>query len=221
MADVNRTGGWVEAADEVEHLGLGDSGEVLHIARTEKKTGDETEKTESIPSDELEVAAQTEKIAGDRNSITRHLGLAAAELGVDRRGDFVGWFLLRQQHARKLPPAQGALAMCHLAEASHETPGQAARSAGCYREARTLDGNCTPAIKALQAIGQMKQGRVVELSEEIALSAATISLKHRLPMADSFIYATAQLAGAVVWTQDVDFKNLADVNYKEARTRAS
>jgi len=70
--------------------------------------------------------------------------------------------------------------------------------------------------KALQAIAQMKQGRVVELNEEIALSAALISLQNKLPMADSFIYATGQLEGAVIWTQDVDFNGLPNVNYKAA-----
>ncbi|MBI5490322.1 MAG: hypothetical protein HY905_23500 [Deltaproteobacteria bacterium] len=94
------------------------------------------------------LSERSKKDADDADAL---LGLASLKL---RRGDFVGWFLLRQQHARKLPPAQGALAMCHLAEASDETAGQQARSAGCYREARTLDGNCTPAIKALQAIGR-------------------------------------------------------------------
>lgn len=70
--------------------------------------------------------------------------------------------------------------------------------------------------KALQVIAQMKQGRVVEVSEEIALRAALISVRHRLPMADSFIYATGQLEGAEIWTQDVDFKGLPGVRYKEA-----
>ena len=32
-------------------------------------------------------------------------------------------------------------------------------------------------------------------------------------MADSVIYTTAQLFSATVWTQDVDLKNLPDVNY--------
>lgn len=75
--------------------------------------------------------------------------------------------------------------------------------------------------RAFRAVAQMKQGRVVQVSEEIALRAATISLAHRLPMADSLIYATAQSEGAVVWTQDSDFEGLSDVNYREARTPAS
>lgn len=52
--------------------------------------------------------------------------------------------------------------------------------------------------KALQAIAQMKQGRVVAFTEELALKSALISLKHQLPMADSFILATAQAYDAVL-----------------------
>ena len=74
--------------------------------------------------------------------------------------------------------------------------------------------------RALKVIAQMKQGRVIELSEEIALHAAHVSLRHRLPMADSFIYATGQLEGADIWTQDTDFKGLPGVRYKESRTTA-
>ena len=73
---------------------------------------------------------------------------------------------------------------------------------------------------ALQVIAQMSQGRVIELSEEIALHAAHVSLRHRLPMADSFIYATGQLEGADIWTQDLDFKGLPGVRYRESRTSA-
>jgi predicted nucleic acid-binding protein len=69
--------------------------------------------------------------------------------------------------------------------------------------------------KALQAVAHMKQGRVIELSEEIALRAARISLQNKLPMADSFIYAAGQLEGAVIWTQDIDFNGLPGVKYKE------
>lgn len=72
--------------------------------------------------------------------------------------------------------------------------------------------------KALRSVAQMKQGRVVELSEEIALRAAAVSLQHKLPMADSFIYATAQLEHATLWTQDTDFKGLPGVNFEPART---
>ena len=75
--------------------------------------------------------------------------------------------------------------------------------------------------RALQAVAQMKQGRIVDLTEDVALSAALVSLKHRLPMADSLIYATACAQGAILWTQDEHFNGLPGVNYKEARIKAS
>jgi len=70
--------------------------------------------------------------------------------------------------------------------------------------------------KALKAIAQMKLGQVVDLDEEIALNAALVSLKYKIPMADSFIYAAGQLKEAVIWTQDIDFEGLPGVNYREA-----
>jgi predicted nucleic acid-binding protein len=71
--------------------------------------------------------------------------------------------------------------------------------------------------RALQAVTQMKQGQVVPVTEEIALRAATISLKHRLPMADSLVYATAVGERALVWTQDEDFARLPNVRFRPAR----
>jgi predicted nucleic acid-binding protein len=75
--------------------------------------------------------------------------------------------------------------------------------------------------RALQAVAQMKQGHVVEVSEEIALRAALISLKHRLPMADSLILSTAWARQAELWTQDEHFAGLPGVRYAEARANAS
>ena len=66
---------------------------------------------------------------------------------------------------------------------------------------------------ALQAIAQMQQGQVIELTSALALSAAQLSLKERLPMADSVILATARAFQAVLWTQDADFKDLEGVQY--------
>ena len=75
--------------------------------------------------------------------------------------------------------------------------------------------------RSLQAVAQMKQGLIIDVTEDIALSAALISLKHKLPMADSLIYATARAHGATLWTQDEHFLNLPGVNCKQARTKAS
>ena len=75
--------------------------------------------------------------------------------------------------------------------------------------------------QALQAVAQMKQARVVDITEDVALSAALISIRHKLPMADSLIYATARAHGATLWTQDDHFSSLPGVKYNEARTKAS
>ena len=72
--------------------------------------------------------------------------------------------------------------------------------------------------RALQAVAQMKQGAVVDITEDVALSAALISLKHKLPMAGSLIYSTARARGATLWTQDDHFSELPGVKYKQART---
>jgi predicted nucleic acid-binding protein len=66
---------------------------------------------------------------------------------------------------------------------------------------------------ALQAIAQMQQAQVVSLTPSIALSAAVLSAQHKLPMADSIILATARETGAILWTQDEDFKGLDGVKY--------
>ncbi len=71
--------------------------------------------------------------------------------------------------------------------------------------------------QALQAIAQMKQGRVINITEDIALAAALFSVKRKLPMADSMIFATAAAQEAVLWTQDDHFKGLPNVNYRAAR----
>ena len=70
--------------------------------------------------------------------------------------------------------------------------------------------------RALRAIAQMKHGRVVDVTEDVAFSAALISIQQKLQMADSLIYATAKTRGATVWTQDADFKHLPNVNYRKA-----
>jgi len=65
----------------------------------------------------------------------------------------------------------------------------------------------------LQAVALMKQGQVVDLTTNISMMAAKLSLEHNIPMADSIILATSRLYGATVWTQDADFKGLKGVKY--------
>ena len=71
--------------------------------------------------------------------------------------------------------------------------------------------------RALQAVAQMKEGRVVPVTDDIALAAASISIRHRLPMADSLIFATARSLEAQLWTQDEHFAGLPGVAYRAAR----
>lgn len=66
---------------------------------------------------------------------------------------------------------------------------------------------------ALQCVAVMQQSAVIDLDSALAIRAATLGQRHQLPLADSIIYATAQAAGATVWTQDADFEGLAGVRY--------
>ena len=61
---------------------------------------------------------------------------------------------------------------------------------------------------ALTAIAHMQQGKVIDLDQEIALSAARVSIENKIPMADSIIYFTAIKYNATLWTQDEHFQNL-------------
>lgn len=64
---------------------------------------------------------------------------------------------------------------------------------------------------ALQAAALMKQGQLVDLDSSVALAAAQLGVAHKLPLADSIVYATAREFGAILWTQDTDFEGLPDV----------
>lgn len=69
---------------------------------------------------------------------------------------------------------------------------------------------------ALSAIAVMQQSEVVELTAPLALSAATVSVQHKLPMADSVMYATARAFDATLWTQDADFQHLPHIRFRPA-----
>ncbi|MEO0453597.1 MAG: type II toxin-antitoxin system VapC family toxin [Verrucomicrobiota bacterium] len=62
---------------------------------------------------------------------------------------------------------------------------------------------------AFQAVALMRQGKVVNVDESLALEAATL----RLPMADSLILATAQEYNATLWTQDANFEGHSNVRF--------
>ena len=72
---------------------------------------------------------------------------------------------------------------------------------------------------ALQAIAVMHQGEIVPLDGDLAISSAALGLKHKLPLADSIVYATAQSRDATVWTQDDDFDGLTGVRFFKKQRR--
>ena len=72
---------------------------------------------------------------------------------------------------------------------------------------------------ALTAAALLQQGTIVDLTAPLALSAATFSTAHKLPMADSIIYVTARAFDATLWTQDADFEPLPHVRFRAATRR--
>lgn len=66
---------------------------------------------------------------------------------------------------------------------------------------------------ALGYVALMQQSTVVDLDAALALRAAALGVRHKLPLADSIVYATAQATGATLWTQDADFEGLANVKF--------
>lgn len=66
---------------------------------------------------------------------------------------------------------------------------------------------------ALQAAALLHQGRIVPLDSGLALAAAKLGVDHKLPLADSIIFATAQQHNATLWTMDADLEGLPGVRY--------
>ena len=66
---------------------------------------------------------------------------------------------------------------------------------------------------ALSVVAHMEQGRVISLTSALAIDAASYGVMHKLPLADSIIFATAKKYDATIWTQDSDFKGLPNVKF--------
>jgi toxin FitB len=71
--------------------------------------------------------------------------------------------------------------------------------------------------RALQAVGTMSVGEIVDLDRQIAIDAALISADLKLAMADSIILATARTHASTLWTQDAHFKDIEGVQYIEKK----
>ena len=67
--------------------------------------------------------------------------------------------------------------------------------------------------EALGTVAFMHQGAIVDLTADLALNAARMSIARKLPLADSVILATAQAFEATLWTQDSDFEGMERVQY--------
>ena len=60
-------------------------------------------------------------------------------------------------------------------------------------------------------VAQMEKTGGVPLDQSLALRAADLSLEFSLPMADSFVLATARALGAELISSDTDFRNVPGV----------
>jgi len=66
---------------------------------------------------------------------------------------------------------------------------------------------------AIVAVSAMQRTRIVPLDQQLALTAADLSLDHGLAMADALILATARTFRAELVTSDDDFKGIVGVTY--------
>jgi toxin FitB len=105
--------------------------------------------------------------------------------------------------------------------------GQGPLLQACQKELRSASVVCVPTIvlfevyrkiaqqvsedSALSAIAVLTQNSVEDLTQEIALSGADLSLTHQLPMADSLILAHALRSGSTLVTLDNDFSSIPGV----------
>src|SRR6186997_591501 len=73
--------------------------------------------------------------------------------------------------------------------------------------------------RALDAMGIMSLGTILDLDRQIAIHAAQISNELKLAMADSIILATARAYGATLWTQDEHFEGIEGIKYKPKKPK--
>jgi len=73
--------------------------------------------------------------------------------------------------------------------------------------------------RALDAMGIMSLGTIIDLDGQIAIHAAQISHELKLTMADSIILAIARAYDATLWTQDEHFKDIDGVKYKQQKAK--
>ncbi len=91
-----------------------------------------------------------------------------------------------------------------------------------FRRSRCLKSSSGPANLRMKprrskSLQSCCRARSSSLSATLAIEAARLSLSTGLAMADSIILATARAKDAVLWTQDVHFKGLDNVEFREKR----
>ena len=67
--------------------------------------------------------------------------------------------------------------------------------------------------EALVAAAQIAKTQMIPLTEQIALSAADLSIRYKLPMADAILYATGLSENARIITSDSHFEKLPGVTF--------
>ena len=67
--------------------------------------------------------------------------------------------------------------------------------------------------QAVELAACMRQALVADLDFGMARAVARLGIEHKLPLADSIVFATAQAHGATLWTQDADFENIPGVRF--------
>ena len=81
-----------------------------------------------------------------------------------------------------------------------------------YEVAKVLERDVDEAT-AMACVLRMQRETVVDMTEQLALDAAGISLAHGLAMADAVIYATAREHEAELFTSDADLRGLPGVTF--------
>lgn len=64
---------------------------------------------------------------------------------------------------------------------------------------------------AMRVVAEMEHTRLVPVDSVVAITAAELSMDHRLAAADSIVYATARLNRCELVTADTDFRGLPGV----------
>lgn len=83
----------------------------------------------------------------------------------------------------------------------------------CIYEVALAVGRTGGADDVLAAAAIMRSHTVDDFGADRAMQAAELRRQHRLPLADSIVYATSLAYNATLYTQDTDFEGLPNVHF--------